>query len=243
MTLLALLLTRDPEVVRVVERLLRDLGIGVLTTDELDEAAELLERRKFDGLIVDCEGLPGSRALVHGLRRSRSNRTVVVFALASRTVSMRELFDLGANFALEKPLTETAALRCLRAARPLLVRERRRYFRCRLETPVAIETGGRARSFSSLNLSEGGIALRATQGLPVGATVKVNFSLPDAAPAISARGEVVWVDSDGRAGLRLAEMSDSHRLLLCDWLARGLEQVDNIPAGSEPGERVTLSAS
>lgn len=229
----------------MMERVLRDLGVGVLTTEELDEAAELLERRKFDGVIVDCEGLPGSRALMHGLRRSSSNRSAVVFALASRVVSMRELFSLGANFALEKPLSESAVLRCMRAARPLLVRERRRYFRCSLETPVSIEmSGGRPRPFTSVNLSEGGIALRAAQDLTVGTMVKVNFTLTDGNPPITAKGEVVWVDGEGRAGLRLAEMSDTNRLLLCGWLARGMEQEENmLPVSSEGSERVSLSAS
>jgi len=229
----------------MMERVLRELGVGVLTTEELDEAAELLERRKFDGVVVDCEGLPGSRALMHGLRRSNSNRSAVVFALASQSVSIREMFSLGANFSLEKPLSESAVLRCMRAARPLLVRERRRYFRCSLETPVSIETGsGRPRSFTSVNLSEGGMGLREAQGLAVGMTVKVNFTLPDGIPPITAKGEVVWVDGDGRAGLRLAEMSDSNRLLLCNWLARGMEQEENmLPVRSEGPERVTLSAS
>lgn len=243
MTLHAMLITRDAEVVRLLERVMRELGISLLSTEELDEAADLLERRKFDGLIVDCEGLPGSRALLHGLRRGSSNRTVVVFALASRAVSMREMFDLGSNFALEKPLTEAAVMRSMRAARPLLVRERRRYYRCNLETQVSVETNGRPRSFTSMNLSEGGLALRSAPGLAAGTAVKVNFSLPEGGAAIVAKGEVMWARGDGPVGLRLAEMSDASRLLLCEWLARGLEQEERFVPGGEGPQRVSLSAS
>jgi CheY-like chemotaxis protein len=244
MALLTLLLTRDTDVLRMLERVLQELGVGVLSTEELDEAAELLERRKFDGVIVDCEGLPGSRALVHGLRRANSNRTAVVFALSSKSVSVRELFELGANFALEKPLVGGRVLRCFRAARPLLVRERRRYFRCGLETVVEVEVGSSpSRSFTSVNLSEGGMALSVPQGLPVGTAVKVSFSLPDVTPAIIAKGEVLWNSLDGQTGLKLAEMSAASRLSLCTWLARGMDVEEALPVGSVESQESPLRMS
>jgi hypothetical protein len=190
--------------------------------------------------------LPGSRALLHGLRRGKSNRTAVIFALASKSASAHELFELGANFVLVKPLAAGPVLRCFRAARSLLARERRRYYRCPLETAVVVEVGSApARTFSSVNVSECGVAVLAPQGLPLGALAKVSFSLPDDSTTITAKAEVVWADREGRAGLRLAEMSQAHRIALCLWVARSAEIAEALPVVNTTAleSRISLSAS
>ncbi len=246
MSLLTLLLTRDAEAKRMLERLLQELGIAVLATEESDETAELLERRKFEGVIVDCDDVPGSRALLHGLRRGKSNRTAVVFALASKATSLRELYDLGANFVLTKPLAANTIQRCFRAARPLLARERRRYYRCPVETSVAVDLGNApTRTFASVNVSEGGVSLQAPQGLPIGAPVRVTFSLPDVSTAITAKGEVAWVEDNGHVGLQLNEMSTAHRVALCLWVVRNLEMAEALPVTTTmpPEPRISLTAS
>jgi CheY-like chemotaxis protein len=202
MRLETLLLSADVETVRVLRRVMQDAGIDLLLTSTVNDAADLLARRKFDAIIADCDDLRGADDLVQQLRQGPSNRSAIVFALTNGGTNLRRAFGLGANFVLEKPLSLERATRGLRAALGLMIRERRRYFRLPIEMPVALDFGQGVRyQFTTSNLSEGGLALRGSHKLPMGARVRLRFSPPGSEP-IDCTALIAWSTEDGRAGLR-----------------------------------------
>ncbi|MGH9581291.1 MAG: hypothetical protein ACRD2R_09860, partial [Terriglobales bacterium] len=71
--MVTLLLSRDPDVFRVLRRVLDDVGIGLEVSSAAESAREILELRRFDAVIIDCDDLEGAKEVLQGLRRSTSN--------------------------------------------------------------------------------------------------------------------------------------------------------------------------
>ena len=230
MRLETLLLSSDVETVRVLRRVMQDAGIDLLLTSTVNDAADLMARRKFDAIIADCDDLPGADELVQQLRQGSSNRSAIVFALTNGTTNLRRAFGLGANFILEKPLSLERATRGLRAALGLMVRERRRYFRLPFEVPATLDFGqGTRYQFPTSNLSEGGLSVRATHKLPIGAKVRLSFCPPEG-EAIECAALVAWSTDDGRAGLRFMVLGQAVRQQLADFISRASRYDDVAPA-------------
>ena len=80
----------------------------------------------------------------------------------------------------------------------MVVRERRRYFRC----PVAVPALVRARQpedilCQTVNISEGGIAITVPATLDSDFPALVRFTLPDRTSQLSAETRVCWRSQDG----------------------------------------------
>lgn len=225
MALETLLLSADREVIRVLHRVLQDLGIDLLLTPTANDAADLLARRKFDAVIADCCSLPDASEIVPRLRQGTSNRSAIVFAVIGQGSTLRTAFGMGANFVLEKPLSVERASRTFRAALGLMVRERRRYFRLDVEIPISVDCGdGIMQSLTTTNLSEGGLAVRAPRRLAPGAKLKIKLALPNERP-IECRGEVAWATDDGRSGIKLLTLTDAARQQLTAFIAANCDQM------------------
>ena len=74
MQLESLLLSRDPEVIRVVQPALEKLSIDVEVCRGINSGQEILRTERFDAIIVDCDDLKGALGVLEGLRKSVSNR-------------------------------------------------------------------------------------------------------------------------------------------------------------------------
>src|SRR5215472_15289757 len=117
MTLESLLLSQDPELVRVVRPTLEELSIDVEVCHDARAGSDILISNKFDAVIVDCDDLTGGLALLQGLRNTPSNKNSVAFAvLNGKRTNTQEAFRMGANFVLQKPIGSLNAARCFRAA-------------------------------------------------------------------------------------------------------------------------------
>src|SRR5215469_6918736 len=179
MTLESLLLSQDPELVRVVRPTLEKLSIAVEVCHDARAGSDILISSKFDAVIVDCDDLTGGLALLQGLRNTPSNKCSVAFAvLNGKRTTTQEAFGMGANFVLQKPISTLNASRCFRAALNFMLQERRRYFRQPVRMQVRLVLGGKTLTATSTNISEGGMALLLREGLPKGATPQLQFALP-----------------------------------------------------------------
>ena len=175
-------------------------------------------------MIVDCDDLQGGIDVLRSLRQSASNRTSVSFAMLNGKTTTQQAFEMGANFVLQKPITPTSALRCFNAALSFMVRERRRYFRCRVDFPVILHFGqNQELKATATNLSEGGMAVLFEGALPKGPISKVQFTLPNTKFGMEPKGEIAWADGRGRAGIKFLEVPDSSREQLEKWVMRRLE--------------------
>jgi len=108
----------------------------------------------------------------------------------------------------------------------------KRYFRVNIELPVQLRAEGRQVEASSVNLSAGGMAVRAASPLDHGALVEVSFRLPDAPDAIEAQAQLAWAGPEGLVGLKFTEIHPALERELHRWLferARAEGWVDSSP--------------
>ena len=224
MTLEALLVSRDPETLRVLRSSLGKLDIAVEVCTGAEAASEILAAKKFDAIIIDCDDMHGGIAVLQQVRKERSNKTSVTFAVLNGITDVRTVFQMGAGFVLQKPITITNALRSFHAAYGLMHRERRRYFRLPVNIPVTL-TFGKAQEMkvNACNLSEGGMAIEAAAALPPEVT-RVKFSLPGTDITLSPKVELAWNDASGRGGIRFLELTSNAREQLENWLLQKMEQ-------------------
>jgi Response regulators consisting of a CheY-like receiver domain and a winged-helix DNA-binding domain len=241
MTLESLLLSQDPELVRVLRPTLEQLSIDVEICQEARAGADILISDKFDAVIVDCDDLKGGLAVLQGLRNTPSNKNSVAFAILNgKRTTTQEAFGMGANFVLQKPISTLNASRCFHAALNFMLKERRRYFRQPVKMQVKVAFEGRTLNGTSTNVSEGGMALILREALPKGATPHLRFSLPKSDINLELEAEIAWADMKGLTGLRFHNVPRSSQALLDHWLNERIEE--EFPgtkeklstAGSEP---------
>jgi DNA-binding response OmpR family regulator len=139
MPLESLLLSRDGEVIRLLQSALEKLSIEVEVCCAVNSGHEILRTEKFDAIIVDCDDLVGGLRVLEGLRKTSSNKNSVTFAILNGTTT-QQAFQMGANFVLQKPISALNATRCFSAALNFMIREQRRYFRHPVEIAATLES-------------------------------------------------------------------------------------------------------
>jgi len=228
MPLESLLLSRDLEVIRVLQPELEKLSIEVEVCSGVSSGQEILRTEKFDAVLVDCDDLNGALSVLESLRKSASNKNSVTFAILNGGTSTQQAFQMGANFVLQKPISALNAKRCLGAAINFMIREQRRYFRHPVEIPatIAFAEGDKLKA-TVTNLSEGGMAIFFRGKLPKGGISTANFKLPELATPLEPKVQIAWMDDAGRAGLRFTDMPKDSRDQLERWLAAQLENRPN----------------
>src|ERR1700760_4021708 len=202
MALQALLLSRDPEVHRTLRRILDSANIDLDLSNNADQARQILQRRKYDALLVDCDDMPHGPQVLRELRLGKSNKSCIAFALVNGKTNIQQAFEMGANFVLDKPIALDRATRSVRAAQGLIMRERRRYHRHLVKaTGAIIVDAGAEIPISITNISHGGISIECSRRLDHGGAAKLKFNLPGAKRAIEVKGEVMWSTPEGKSGI------------------------------------------
>ena len=222
-----LVIADDLEVVNVFSRSLNDIGLGVEAHPDPESAVSALSRKKFDVVIVDCVSGAKRAEILKTVRWLPSNNKAVVVALAAGGASMREAFASGADFVLSKPVQQEQATRTLWAGYASMLRERRRYFRHRLDVPAEVQLeSGEKTPARTLNVSESGLAIHVKLALLAGQKMSFSFTLPDTNLLISGWGQIVWTDARGQAGIHFEEVKPQALQELRNWLAlKFLDQV------------------
>jgi len=247
MTLSALLVCVDGDEAQVLRRVLEELHIRVETCTEFARAAIRLAQDRFDVVIVDGESNHEVLALLSETRLSRLNDGTLAVVIVSSQESIRELFSLGVNFALYKPVAYERALSSLRAARAVMRKEKRRSARTTVHAHATVEYANVEQEKATLvDLAQDGMAVRFGKKFPPTCKVYFQFRLPGQAANIRLSGQVIWQDWNGRAGVHFVDVPKASRKLLSDFLSTNLpgdSQPEQIPDVSLPelgGEQVTV---
>ena len=180
MELNALLLSTDPAVHTLMQRVLANVGIRTELSVTPAAGLRLLKSKKFEGIIVDCDDIDCGGDLLGILRGEGFTRNAIVFAIVNGSTSMSDAFGMGANFVLEKPLSAERANRCFKAACGLMVGERRRYYRHGIDIPIYLDFP----KFSNVtahmqDLSQGGTMLQCSLALELDMQGTFRFTLPE----------------------------------------------------------------
>ena len=220
-----LLLSDDTEVQRIVQRVTNTLGMRLEVLQSTSQAADRLRHWRFDAVILD-RGSNELQEILRDIRKGRRNRTCIALAIGQDPNS-GAAFNMGANFVLAKPVGMERFARLMHAAHSLVVRQRLRYHRHAVNIDAKLNFGS-VRDFpvNITNLSEGGAEIVVGSPVVVNGPIHIRFTLPETAFALEARGDVVWSNAEGRAGLRFVHPLVRGTQQFQQWLAERIQPED-----------------
>ncbi len=227
MSLKALLLCSDEKIVRVLRRVLGDLDIAVELCANADTALRKLTRQRFEAIIVDCAD-DGANDVLRSARSAPCNKQAVAVAIVEPIVGLKAVFDVGAHFVLYKPVSSERAKSSFRAARALMKSERRRWARVAVQIPIVIRSAGSGGNVkvNTIDLSEGGMAVKIGRGKRLSGQWQIAFTLPGTQISLELPAEFAWEGTSDQAGLRFQQISPEATLQLREWLKRNSSEAE-----------------
>jgi len=227
MSLKSLVLCSDDKIVRVLRRTLGDLDIAVELCGDSDAALRKLTRQRFEAIIVDCSD-EGSSEVLRSARSAPCNKQAVAVAIVEPIVGLKAVFEIGAHFVLYKPVSTERAKSSFRAARALMKSERRRNVRVAVQIPVVMRSLDRGANLkvTTVDLSEGGMAVHAPERRRPTGRWQIVFTLPGTDTALELPAEFAWEGTRSQAGLRFQQISPEATRQLREWLKQNSPEAE-----------------
>ena len=223
MTLSVLLVCVDEASTQLLQRVLEELKIRVESCPDFVRAGIRLAQERYDAVILDGKSVKQVISLLRETRQSRKNDATLAVAVLPGQENVREIFSLGANFILYKPLAYEQALSSLRAARAVMQRDKRKKGRATVHAQATIDYANVEREKAALiDLAEDGMSVQFGKKVPPVGKVYFQFRLPGQTVSVRLSGQVVWQDWKGRAGVQFADVPKASRRLLDDFLGAHL---------------------
>jgi ActR/RegA family two-component response regulator len=217
-----LLVSNDATTIQQLSESIQRFALFPEQCADVPSALERLQRAKFEAVVVDFRLGSQAGTVVEAARQSASNEHAVVFTVSDGEVEASEAFKSGSTFVLRRPLSTASIDLSLKAAYGLIVRERRRYFRCPAEVPVTIlRPGVQPVNAYTVNISEGGMAVSAAVPLTPGDEVQLHFILQGDDLEFTLEATVCWA-REQKLGLQFLNPPQASRLQ--GWLSGRLEE-------------------
>jgi CheY-like chemotaxis protein len=231
MNLSALLVCTDEAAAEVLRQVLEELSVEVEFCPDFARAGIRLAQDRFDVVIAES---PSNNEIIHLLRETRISRindsTLAVVVVAGQEMT-REMFSLGVNFVLYKPVAHDRALSSLRAARAVMRKEKRKNARASVYAHATVDYADSQQEKATLvNLAQDGMSVRFGRKVPPTGKVYFQFQLPEQKSSVRLSGQVVWQDWNGRAGIQFVDVPKTSRRLMTEFLDA------NLPKISEDGK-------
>ncbi len=163
----------DPQVLAMLGEALDLMGVQPHCLASSREAAELIQKEKFDGVFLDwlMPELNGLE-LAKRIRASEPNARCPIFMLTgnNKRLALRESFDVGINLFLQKPISLEHIRRLLNIRRDTALEKQRHHSRVPLAVPVVCKWEHRQAQGQSIKPEShrlaGGNGRSATPGRP-----------------------------------------------------------------------------
>ena len=221
MQLRVLAVDDDPDVLEVFKTVVGGLGWEVVAMTDSRAAAQRVLQEKFDLVALDLRmpNLDGFE-LTERVRASNSNRgiPILMFTGFDDIETMRKAFAVGVTFYMPKPLNVQKLRGLFKAARGVMLQERRRYIRLPLRQSVTCQAGGKRFTARSVDLGQGGILLETSCGLVEGDIAEVEFALPGASGSLKLMVRVVRTAPSEGVALEFIDPEPSERAALSNYV-------------------------
>ena len=223
----ALILCDDSHFLGTMERVFARLGVSSEGSCDYSATLNALEQKRIDTVVVDWREIINLGEFLETLRQSKMNKDCLLIGIASDLLDLRQAFSAGVQFLVHKPASVVQIARCLQAAHAAVIVKRRKQHR----EPVRIATTLHTRSVPLLgalvvNLGSEGAGLKlnmtgckASARLSAGDELDLSFMSPGSGSVIHASGVVVWVSSNGDAGVKFQYIPADEKRKLEQWLA------------------------
>ena len=221
MALKVLVVEDDPMMLDLMCEVVASFEAEVKPMNDSLAAATLVERERFDGIILDLNmpRLNGFQVASRA-RQSPFNRStpiVIVTGYSDRKI-MEQAFAVGGTFFLQKPVDRQKLGVLFKSARGLMFDNQRRHIRVPLELEVTCEAGSKILKGKSVNISEGGVLIEVASLGPPQTTVRLSFQLPGRNRS-NIMGTIVRVDEAKlRTGIQFTTMTPIDKQYLREFI-------------------------
>lgn len=193
-------------------------------------------------LIVDFD-LPGAEEVIRMAALLPAAQKPALLALTRKVwPGTGQAFQSGASRILYKPLDPDLTRESLKAAKKSQS-NRRRSDRYEVKTLVYLELEGVTLPAVSIDIGEHGLALQATDPVPMSSNVAFRCVLPGTHVTLHGHADVIWASDQGRAGLFFSKLAPAARKHLRNWLSkRGKDKNDVRDLLPPPNDHVSFAA-
>jgi hypothetical protein len=215
----AAVLCNDETSLRALKSTLGDLNIDLLACPSGEKALESVLAGRCSTLIVDFD-LPGAEEVIRMAALLPPSQKPALLAVASRAwPGTGAAFQSGANRILYRPLEAKQMKDALQSStrKHKIPRKSARY---ELKTLVHLETDHGTLAAISIDIGEHGLALQATEPVPISSNLAFRCTLPGTDFMLKGHADVIWASEHGRAGLCFAKLAPASRKHLKGWLTR-----------------------
>lgn len=205
------LVSRDPNVVSTVNRVLNDLAIQTRHCLTPSRALQVLGQGSTDLVVVDCDEKDSASELLNEIPYRRGKQTVVAVS------SLDQRFP-HTDFVLRKPMTFESGVQSFRLVYSSMLRDYRRHTRYAVMIPVIARNRNRLLPITITNIGDGGVGLSTAEEVGLGDVLSFPLLLPDARRAISIEARVLWRRDYGMLGCEFVRIPPLDLDILHDWL-------------------------
>jgi hypothetical protein len=207
-----LLVSRDPNVVSPLNRILDTLSISTRICLSASKALREVEENT-DLVVIDWVEECASE-LLNDIRRSDTTRhkAVVVVSAAGQLLP-------GTHLVLKKPVTVESGARDMKLVYAQMLQDHRRHARYAVMASVLARTGDdRNIPITVTDIGEGGIGIATRELLSKGDLLFLYLSLPNARRPIYVEARVLWTRNYGVGGCEFVRIPPVDCDILQDWL-------------------------
>jgi CheY-like chemotaxis protein len=214
----AAVLCHDKRSLATLETTLLELGITLVKCASGQEALELVMAGRCSTLIVDFD-LSGAEEVIRMAALLPPGQKPALLAVASRAwPGTGQAFQSGASRILYRPLQAEQLKDALMAERKNRNTNQRKSTRYEIKTLVYLELESGTLSGVSIDIGEHGLAVQATEPVPVISDLAFRCVLPGTDFTLQGYADVVWASDQGRAGLFFSKITPAARKHLKSWL-------------------------
>ena len=207
-----LLVSGDPDVVKIMDKVLGDLAISTKISPTPATAVEYLSEGSTDLVIVDWQ--KDSPTLLQHMSRSGPPQKPALMIVSDLPKSVPGTYSI-----LRKPITIESSTQSLKQTYSKLLHDYRQHTRCVvMKSLTATNQDGRSVPILVQNIGEGGVGLSAREFLSLRDVLSFPLLLPGTDMPIDIEVRVLWLRQYGAAGCEFVRISQADRLRLRDWL-------------------------
>lgn len=215
----AAVLCHDKRSLQTLTDTLGQLGIELRSCQSNQEALEMVMTCECSTLIVDFD-LPGAEEAIRIASLLPPGQKPHLLAVASRAwPGTGQAFQSGASRILYRPIDPRLLKDALKAGMKNH-QHRRKSPRFEMKTLVYLELDHGTLAGVSLDIGEHGLAIQASEPVPVNANIPFRCVLPGTHVTLNGHADVIWASDQGRAGLFFSKMAPAARKHLKHWLSQ-----------------------
>lgn len=223
----AAILCQDQRTLDRMQPVLDELEIELLSCSSQKEALESVLSGRCSTLIVDFD-FAGAQEVMRMAALLSAAQKPNLLAVASRAwPGTGQAFQSGAGRILYRPL-QADELRDALTPKQSPKHPHRRSTRYEMKALVDLEIEGRTLQAITIDIGEHGLALQATESIPMISNLTFRCVLPGTDSTLHGHADVIWASERGRAGLFFSKLAPASRKHLQDWLHKRRSHKDDV---------------